>query len=144
MNDVQTQLFVVVIVAVIVALMYSASRGARSFQIRFWLYGWVMLVLHSVAAAAAVPLIEGTWSLTVSTVQDVAMGLAATAFLIAAMERYHSVIRRRLAATVAVPWVAFMVGNIWHWGGNPLLYVCIVVGFFGFAMMVAFSSSLPD
>jgi PAS domain S-box-containing protein len=143
MNDVQTQLFVAVIVAVIVALMCSASRGVRSFQIRLWLYGWGLLLLHSVVAVAVVPPLKGAWLLAVVTVEVAILGLAATVFVIAAMERYHSAMRRRMAAIVAVPWVAFMVGKDWHWGGNPLLYVCIVVGFLGSAMLAAFSSSLP-
>lgn len=117
-----------VALAVLVAVFWAISRKATSQQVRLWLLGWFLILVHF---AAAFPVFSSVaWSGVATAVSLDSLILASVAFLIS-VSAIVSNSRRcwtQLAVAVGVPAIAYANGAIWGISNPKYYYFLLAIG----------------
>ena len=114
--------------AVLVAVFWAISRKATSQQIRLWLLGWMLILVHFAAELPAFSV--ETWARLATAVSLDSLILAGVAFLIS-VSAVASNSRRRwlqLALAIGVPAIAYTNGAIWGIVNSKFYYLLIAIG----------------
>ena len=110
---------------VLVAVFWAISRKATAQQVRLWLLGWILILLHF--AAALFPAgSSGIWPQLATAVSLGCLILAGVAFLISVSPAVCDPRREaQFAMAIAVPAFAYANGAILGIG-NPGYYYCLI------------------
>ena len=117
-----------VALAILVAVFWAISRKATGEQVRLWLLGWALVLLHF--AAASLVFSSAALSRLASAISINCLILAGVTFLIsvsfnATNNRVHGM---QLAAAIAIPVIAYTNGVIWEIGNPNFYYFLTVIG----------------
>ncbi|MGA2370764.1 MAG: diguanylate cyclase domain-containing protein [Candidatus Korobacteraceae bacterium] len=113
--------------AILVVVFWAISRKAVGEQVRLWLIGWFLVLVHFAAQFAATA--SGAWGLAAMSISLDSLILAGVAFLISV----SAIVSNRrskvyLALAIAVPAVAYSSGAIWGVGYQNFYYFLAAVG----------------
>ena len=127
MNLNLTALPTLIALAILVVVFWAISRKTIGDQVKLWLIGWVLVLVHFAAQFAAPT--TGTWGLVATSISLDSLILAGIAFLISVSAIASD--RRRmmyLALATAIPALAYTNGAIAEVHHQTYYYVWIVIG----------------
>ncbi|MGA2905931.1 MAG: diguanylate cyclase [Candidatus Korobacteraceae bacterium] len=112
---------------ILVVVFWAISRKASSEQVRLWLIGWLLALVHF---AAQFPVVgDGPWGRVATAISLDSLILASVAFLISvsvvAADRRRQVY---LALAIGVPVLAYSDGVIWAVSNPNYYYFCTAIG----------------
>jgi len=118
-----------VALAILVAVFWAISRKAAGEQVRLWLVGWALVLVHF---AASFPVFSGVALSRLATAVSLdSLILAGVAFLISVsfdVSRSHWPWISSVTAAIAFPAVAYTNGLIWDIANPNYYYFLTVIG----------------